>query len=690
MKIRILWLFLIAFSGALSAEDQVRFQLKVKEPNVNRGDQIKAILVAQLQKGWHLYSMTQPPGGPIPTTISVAEDSVFRQSGKVEQPPPHKWFDPNFGINTEYFEGKIDFQIPIEVKADAPAGEHDLSVKVRFQLCSDRLCLAPQRRTFTVALKVTAPPSVEPINDGSKSGPAGSTAPREGAGDSERPPAQTGGDLKSAGETPGEMAGQDFPIAAGQRAPALPLLAYIWLAMGMGGLALLTPCVFPMIPITVSYFTKRDTSRRKALTDAGLYAVGIILTFTLVGFTLTFLFGAGGINRLAASPMVNLFIALVFVIFALSLFGVVELRLPSTWITALDRKTTSAGGILGILLMAFTFSLVSFTCTVPFVGTVMVAALYGDVLWSLLGVTAFATVFAAPFFVLALFPTWLQSLPKSGNWMNSVKITMGFLELAAALKFISNIDLVYQWEIVTRPVFITVWLSIALMTAFYLLGKIRFPHETQTETLGAVRVLSAIVFLAVSFYLLRGLIGLPLGELDAFLPPRDYGGLGAVGVFNGQQRLEENEWLQDYEAAVELAQQQNRPIFVDFTGYTCTNCRWMEANIFSLQEVKDLFSEFVLVRLYTDGGQPEHEENLRFEQERFGTIALPLYVIISPQDEVIDAFAGLTRDRETFIAFLQGGLLSQQTTKVRGLAPGSEPAGVRPGPTASFNPADSL
>ena len=676
MRIRILCLFLIAFCGALLAEDQVRFRMRVKEPKVNTGDQIKAILAVQLQKGWHLYSMTQPPGGPIPTSIAVAEDGVFRQIGEVQQPPPHKWFDPNFGVNTEYFEGKVDFQIPIEVKADAPAGAHDLSIKVRFQLCSERLCLAPQRRTFTVALRVTAPPSVEPIDDGSKSEPGGSptfdkgVAPREGPGASEWLPAQTGGNLKAAGERPGETVGKDFPISAIQTAAAIPLLAYIWLAMGMGGLALLTPCVFPMIPITVSYFTKQDTSRRRALIDACLYALGIILTFTMVGFTLTFLFGAGGINRLAASPMVNFLIALIFVIFALSLFGVVELRLPSTWITALDRKTTTVGRVLGILLMAFTFSLVSFTCTVPFVGTVMVAALYGDVLWSLLGVTVFATVFAAPFFVLALFPAWLQSLPKSGNWMNSVKITMGFLELAAALKFISNIDLVYQWEIVTRPVFVTVWLSIALMTTFYLLGKIRFPHETQTETVGAVRVLSAIGFLAVSFYLLRGLVGLPLGEFDAFLPPRDYGGLGAVGVFNGQQRLEEDVWLQDYQEALELAKEQNRRIFVDFTGYTCTNCRWMEANIFSLQEVKDLLNEFVVVRLYTDGGQPEHEENLRFEQERFGTIALPLYVIVSPQDEVLDTFAGLTRDRATFIAFLQRGLLSQQTTKVRGLAPG--------------------
>jgi thiol:disulfide interchange protein DsbD len=451
-------------------------------------------------------------------------------------------------------------------------------------------------------------------------------------------------------QQPSQNAVSDDGIPAGT-------LAYIWFAMAMGGLALLTPCVFPMIPITVSFFTKREVSRKRALAEAGLYSGGIVLTFTVLGFILTLLFGAGGINRVATSPVINVLIASIFIVFALSLFGVFEIRVPSRWLTALDRKSGDVGGPIGILLMALTFSLTSFTCTVPFVGTVMVAATKGDWLWALLGITAFAVVFSAPFFFLALFPSFLKALPKSGSWMDSVKITMGFLELAAAMKFISNVDLVFQWEIITRPVFIAVWLALALVTSIYLLGRFRFSHEAPVESLSAGRVLFATFFLVISFYLLRGLFGFPLGELDAFLPPRDYGGVEMLGSLPGDPaRTAEHAWLTDYSEALSVARVRNKRIFVDFTGYTCTNCRWMEANIFVRDRVRKLFDEFVLVRLYTDGGQPEHEENMRFEKERFGTIALPYYAVMTFDDDVVEEFAGLTRDESEFIDFLERGL----------------------------------
>ena len=627
----------------------MRFQLLVGEEEVQAGSQIEALLVARIIEGWHLYSTTQTPGGPIPTSISVVENSVFSQAGSVKGPPPLRWFDSNFGIDTEYFEKRVDFQIPVRIGSESASGAHQLAVKVRFQACSDTLCLAPQNRTLTGTIQVAGRP-------GSEAGSATVTGSSEGL----QMVQQRAGMDSAASQNPDTIAQttgrlSDVPSAAGTSVP-ISTLAYILGAMAMGGLALLTPCVFPMIPITVSYFTKRDVNRKQAVSEAALYAVGIILTFTVIGFAMTFLFGAGGINRLAASPIVNVFIAMVFIVFALSLFGMIELRLPSRWINAVDRQSSAAGGVVGILLMAVTFSLTSFTCTVPFVGAVMVAALHGDLLWSLLGVASFATVFAAPFFFLALFPSWLQALPSSGNWMNSVKITMGFLELAAALKFISNIDLVYQWEMLTRPVFITVWLSIALVTTFYLLGKFRFPHETPTDSVGGVRVLSAIFFLAVAIYLMRGLFGFPLGELDAFLPPRDYGSSASLAPFSGQGPGREERWLSNYQEALVQAKEQERPVFVDFTGYTCTNCRWMEANMFVLDKVQELFSQFVLVRLYTDGTELEHEENLRFEQDRFGTIALPLYAVMSPQDKILGTFPGLTRNREEFINFLENGL----------------------------------
>jgi len=233
---------------------------------------------------------------------------------------------------------------------------------------------------------------------------------------------------------------------------------------------------------------------------------------------------------------------------------------------------------------------------------------------------------------------------------------MGFLELAAAMKFVSNVDLVYQWELITRPVFITVWLALALVTALYLLGKFRFPHEAQVSTISAGRVLSATLFLAISLYLLRGLFGFPLGELDAFLPPRDYGGVQAFGLSSGEETVAGEYWYSDYQEALQVARERNKVIFLDFTGYTCTNCRWMEANIFVREEVRRIVDQFVLVRLYTDGGEPEHEENMRFEQERFGTIALPYYALVTPEDQVIATFPGLTRNVGEFVDFLEKGL----------------------------------
>jgi thiol:disulfide interchange protein DsbD len=619
--------FLLGFlMSPAFGQRQIKFFLTSGDNEVRRNETFLAAVRAEIEEGWHLYSMEIPPGGPIPTQITVVENDAYISGGVPIQPDPIPWFDQNFNMETSYFEDEAEFQVPVQVKESAALGTHDLSVQIRFMLCNDTSCLPPQTKTVSATLQVVAgEPRLGMIGD------QATTANRS----------------------------EDSAAPAGSEAKGLPAgtIAYIWFAMGMGGLALLTPCVFPMIPITVSYFTKREAAtRKKAIFEAGLYSVGIIATFTLLGFALTFLFGAGGINRLAASPFVNALIALVFIIFALSLFGVIEIRLPNSWLNAVNRKSSETSGLIGILLMSLTFALTSFTCTVPFVGTVMVAALQGDFLWSLLGVTAFATVFSLPFFLLALFPSWLQSLPKSGNWMNSVKITMGFLELAAALKFISNVDLVYQWEFLTRPVFITVWVSIGLVTAVYLLGWLRFPHESPSETTGAFRVISAIFFFAVTFYLFRGLMGYSLGELDAFLPPRDYGAVqDSVSLFSSQPSGPEEVWFTNFEEALAKAKEENRNIFLDFTGYTCTNCRWMEANVFTLPEVHQLFSNFILVRLYTDGNLPEHEDNRRLEEERFNTIALPFYALISPEDETIATFPGLTRNPSEFIAFLEKG-----------------------------------
>ncbi len=636
-----IWLLLIL---PLPAQDKIRFELLVDSAEVPAGDVFEATLRAELVPGWHLYSLNQPPP-PVKTTITVLEESAFEAGGPVSQPTPIVAYDPSFGIDTEYFEGQVDFAVPVRVGDSTEPGEETLGVKVRFMVCSDTLCLPPRNRVLEAAVQVVegrAPPPGLPADaEGVEAAPTGAVR--------EEPSDSASGAPAGAGDSDG------IPVET---------LGYIAFAMGMGALALLTPCVFPMIPITVSYFTKRQAmTRGQALRDASLYSLGIILTFTLLGFGLTFLFGSGGINRLAANPGINLLIAAIFVAFALSLFEVLEIRLPASWTTALDRKASTMGGIAGILLMALTFSLVSFTCTVPFVGTLMVAAIQGDWIWSLLGVTSFAVVFSSPFFLLALFPSWLKSLPRSGNWLNSVKITMGFLEVAFAFKFLSNVDLVYQWELLTRPGLIAIWLAISVMILFYLLGWFRFPHEQATESIGVSRAFFAVFFAAISIHLIRGLIGFPLGELDAFLPPRDYGNPASVVGSLGEGAGEELEWIDDYEAGLASARKSGKPVFIDFTGYTCTNCRWMEANVFTLPKVQERFRQYLLVRLYTDGTGPEHAENMRLEQERFGTIALPFYVVLSPGDEVVATFPGLTRNPEEFIDFLDRGLKANRSVR---------------------------
>ena len=651
------WTVTILVMGTLLSplwsQNEVRFQILPHEQDLAPGSDLVLTLRATMAPTWHLYSLTPYPddvlAAPQPTTIQLREHPFFEPGGEVRQPQPKLDYDENFDIETSYFDGMVDFEVPVRVARTASAGEHEVVLKVRFMACNDRVCLPPQNVKFHTLLVVSGTPATLSSQLSRALNPVAATETTA------RPSLATEG-----------AAAQGLPESRVEPPPAAPggvptaTLAYILFAMAGGGLALLTPCVFPMIPITVSYFTKREVSRKQALYDAALYSLGIILTFTLLGFALTRVFGAGGINRVAASPALNIAIATLFIVFALNLFGAIELSLPSSWLTAVDKRSSAAGGATGILLMALAFSLTSFTCTVPFVGTVMVAATRGDWLWALLGVGAFATVFAAPFFFLALFPSWLKSLPRAGSWMDSMKVTMGFLELAAAMKFISNVDLVFQWEFITRPVFITVWLAVALVLTLYLLGHFSFPHEDPTQRVGAGRVLSAVFFLSVSFYLLRGLFGASLGELDAFLPPRDYGvdqwALVSPVSDNSTGEDYREHWLTDYSQALERARATGKPIFVDFTGYTCTNCRWMEANIFVRPRVRELLREYVLLRLYTDGGKPEHEANLEMEKDRFQTIALPLYALMTPADEIIATFPGLTRSEEDFVAFMEQGV----------------------------------
>lgn len=405
--------------------------------------------------------------------------------------------------------------------------------------------------------------------------------------------------------------------------------------------------------------------RRKTIKLAIVYSAGIIATFSLLGMALAVFLGAAGITLFAANPWVNLVIAAIFIAFAFNLFGFYEIAIPSSLLTKLDKLTRAEEGkgsaYIGALLMGLTFTLTSFTCTSPFIGTILVSTAQGNWKMPLLGMLVFSSVFALPFFILATVPRLLRSLPRSGGWLNSVKVVMGFLEIAAAVKFLSNVDLVwgaayagsgsafYGWAF-TRELVLLIWVLVGLAICAYILGLFRLKHDSPIKRISPLRVVFAAAFFALSIYLTTGIFGRKLGELESFLPPRN-----AESRFNilGNRETESHWIVNDLEAAKRQAKLENKKIFVDFTGYTCTNCRWMEANIFPVPRVKDTLDKFVLVRLYTDGDGEVYERQQQLEQDLFGTVALPFYAVMDADGKPLSTFPGLTRSEEQFVGFLQ-------------------------------------
>jgi thiol:disulfide interchange protein DsbD len=622
------------FADAAFAQNPTKWTLEsnAKGKTLKADEKFKAALKAEIEEGWHLYALEQPEGGPVATTIKIPENSPFRIEGKLTSSAYISKSDPNFVIDekpleTKFFEKQAEFNIPLQATGDAKAD--DLAVNVRFQVCNDTVCLPAKtvKVTFSGFEDVKKPSVVSsPSSVANTENPANSLS-------------NNGQRTTDKGQTTDQS-----------------LWGFLWLAASLGALSLLTPCVFPMIPITVSYFTNHAShNRAKAIKLASIYSLGIIATFTLLGMLLAIFVGAAGINLFAANPWVNIIIAAVFLFFAFNLFGAYEIQIPTGVLTKLDNLTRSkegeGSGIVGALLMGLTFTLTSFTCTSPFVGTILVSASQGAWKLPLVGMLAFSTVFALPFFILALAPQLVSQLPRAGGWMNSIKVAMGFLEVAAAMKFISNVDLVWHWGIFTRSVVLSIWIAIGIVLSIYLLGKFQLPHDSKPERIGAFRLMSAILSLAISFFLITGLFGAKLGELESFLPP---------DLENTSSKLSgkpELNWISnDYEAALSKAKAENKRVFIDFTGYTCTNCRWMEANVFPKREVEAEMSKFVLARLYTDGEGAVYERQQQFQEQTFKTVALPYYAILDADGKTIATFPGLTRNVPEFIDFLRKSL----------------------------------
>ena len=586
--------------------------------NSSRPGEVAHVLIkASMDDEWHIYALENAGEGPVASRIKISGD-ILDEQGLIEHREPIEKFDEGFGVKTRFFKGTTDFRVPIRIKEDAPIGETTLSVYMLYQVCNESLCYPPAEVNINASIIIEDGPVREEF--------------------SEFVPKRT---VSSSSEI-----NLDDAIAAG-------FWSFVLLSISMGFLALLTPCVFPMIPITVSFFTHQgELEDQKPLNQAIVYTLGIVATFSILGMILAVTLGATGANQLAANPWVNLFIGSLFVYFALSLFGAYEIQLPQS-LRQLSLDQEKRGGYIGTLFMAVTFTLTSFTCTVQFVGLLLVAASQGQWFWPLLGMIVFSTAFAAPFFFLALFPQYLAKMPKSGGWLNSVKVVMGFLELAAAFKFFSNTDLVWGWGFFTFNSVLAIWTMIMFFTGLYLLGKIQLPHDSKLESLGVARMMLSLFFLTFSLYMGTGLFGRPIhGMIYSYLPPKLEKEFSAVDKDNNTEKLI---WYSNLEQAFTEAKLVEKPIFLDFTGYTCTNCRWMETNIFTLKDVEDRFNELILVHLYTDGGE-NHKEYQQYEIERFGTAALPYYVILSPQDEVLATFPGLTRDVDEFLDFLDKGL----------------------------------
>lgn len=414
---RLLIFLPVLLASQLRAQDPVQWSRSVKEILAPAGSTITVTVHARIGKNWHIYSLTQPEGGPIPTSFSIDGGSTFSISDRPKQPEPISLYDKSFDMNTEYFSGDVSFEVPVRIADKASPGNQKIILKVHYMVCNDNICLPPVTKTIEVPVTVTTAkhPSKESISSG-----AGTEIPVF---------RQLSGTPDSLRFIPDKVQPKTYspdPADIIAQAKAKGLLNYLTLAMSLGALSLLTPCVFPMIPITVSYFTKRqEGKKKKGIVDALVYSLGIIFTFTALGFALALTIGASGLNQFAANPWVNLAIAGIFIAFAMNLLGTFEIILPSSLLTRLS-KSSNTDSMIGVLLMGLTFTITSFTCTVPFVGTVMVTAAQGDWVWPVIGMLAFSTTFALPFFLLALFPSFLVRLPKSGGWLNAVKVVMGF------------------------------------------------------------------------------------------------------------------------------------------------------------------------------------------------------------------------------------------------------------------------
>ena len=651
--------------------DPVKFTSKLE---MLKGDEAQIVFSGKIDDGWHVYSTDLGNDGPISATFNAVKMDGVKAVGKLT----HKGneiskFDNMFGMKLRFFEGSVTFVQ--KIKFTKP--NYSIDCYLEYGACNDETCMPPTEVTFKGNGKSPAVSEEEAAPAKAEEKTAETAKPEEAAEAAETE-AEAAADTTAVAETAvGDTtmtADLYKPVISELKAyednPADSSLLYIFLAGFAGGfLALLTPCVWPIIPMTVSFFLKRNKERSKAIREAVTYGISIVVIYVVLGLVVTMLFGASALNALSTNAVFNIFFCLLLVVFAASFFGAFEITLPSSWSNKIDQKSENTSGLLSIFLMAFTLTLVSFSCTGPIIGFLLVAvSTQGSILSPTIGMLGFAIALAIPFTLFAMFPSLLKSAPKSGGWMNVVKVVLGFIELAFALKFLSVADLAYGWHILDREAFLCLWIVIFGLMGIYLFGWLKFPHDDPENRTNVPQFFLGMISLAFAIYMIPGLWGAPLKSISAFAPPM------FTQDFNLHKSAVEPK-SHDYEEGMALAKSQGRPVMIDFTGFGCVNCRKMEAAVWTDPQVASILNDkYVLISLYVDDKTPlaepltvnenGTERTLRtvgdkwsyLQRVKFGANTQPFYVLIDNEGNPLNGSRSYDEDIQKYIDFLQKGI----------------------------------
>ena len=660
----LIFFFLIGSVANAQIHKPVVWETSVEK--INDSD-FNLIISATIEEGWHLYAQNVPEGGPIATSISITEDSEkFQLLGKTTEDEGREEFDNVFRMNIKFFEEKASFVQKIRVLTN---DKLNIEGVLEFMVCDDTFCLPPTEVDISFELQgIAAEASTELVSESQDNSFLQNTNTPE----------------ETNKEEPQEIIGKT------KQEKKKSLWTLFILSFFAGFAALLTPCVFPMIPMTVSFFTKQSKTKAIGIRNAILFGVSIVFLYVLLGTVVTSVFGADSLNALSTNVWFNLIFFLLLIIFAISFLGAFEITLPSSWGTKVDSQA-DRGGLIGIFFMALALAIVSFSCTGPIVGTALVAAAAQGGTAPVISMLGFSLAIALPFSIFAAFPGWMNSLPKSGGWLNTVKVFLGFLELALAFKFLSNADLVLQGHWLEREVFIAIWITIFGALAFYLFGKIKLPHDSDLPHISVGRLSLGLVVMTFTIYMVPGLWGAPLKLISGFPPPMHYSesyyGVGYTKLsdagMGGQIEIPQDAHLGphdiisflDYEEGMAYAKKVNKPVMIDFTGHACVNCRKMEERVWSDSRVLQVLkNDIVLISLYVDDKRSlpveEHYTSTidgkkvttigkkwsEFQINKYKANAQPYYVLLDHNGDNLNEYSAYNPDADDYLSWLKEGI----------------------------------